>query len=205
MKSILETLEDIKDAVAGKGESRFLKLEDGESVTLRFLQELDGTGKNYDEARGHAVGVREHMNPKNSRQSFLCSAEDGRCYGCEQVTKNPKWKARGRLLVNVLVRGKNKEEGDSVKIFGTSLSKKGLMPEIIDYYEEDGTLTGRDFKLKRTGVMFDTKYTLNPREVSPLKKTDAEQELHPLDEAFRKLSYDEQVDLIEGDEQKEDW
>lgn len=204
MKNILKTLDDIKYAMekGPGGETRFLKLDDGEAVTLRFLQELDESGKNYDEERGTAVGIYEHINPDDFHKSFLCSSEDGRCYGCELTAKNRDWRAKGRLLVNVVVRGQ-KGGGDKVKIFGTSLSKKGLMPTLVEYAEDNSTLMDREYKLKRTGTFRDTSYTLLPREVSAPKKSDESVEVHSLEDSFRNLSYDEQVELV--DSEKSDW
>lgn len=186
-----------------RGESKFLKLSDGESVTIRFLQELEPSAKGYKEEYGIALGYYEHMNP-DTYDSFVCTKEElGRCAGCERVPVNKKWRARGRLLFNVLVR--NNDGADVVKIFGTSLSAKGLAPTLVEFSNDYGTLTDRDYKLTRRGESINTTYTLLPREVSPLSKEDKAAEISTLTDVVRDLSYEEQLDLINGNSSKSDW
>lgn len=187
-----------------KGESKFLKLSDGESVTIRFLQELEPSAKGYREEAGAALGYYEHMNP-DTYDSFVCTKDElGRCAGCERVPVNKKWRARGRLLFNVLVR--NSDGQDVVKIFGTSLSPKGLAPTIVEFSNDYGTITDRDYKLTRRGESINTTYTLLPREVTPLSKEDKAVDVIDLTDVVRDLSYEEQVDLINGNyNSKSDW
>jgi hypothetical protein len=200
LQGILKGSAAFKDAIekGPKGGSRFLKLGDGESVTLRFMQEIDESGKNFTEDRGLAVGFYEHVNPDDYKKSFRCTAETlGRCAGCERIPVNSKWRAKGRLIVNVLVR--SKDGADEVKIFSASLSQKGLAPQIIDYANDYGSLCDRDYKLTRRGSgMQDTVYTLLPRDTSPLKAEDKSAELHDLDEVVRNLTYEEQLELLDG-------
>ena len=42
---------------------RWLKLADGQSVKIRFIEELDEDSANYDAERGLALVVKEHTNP----------------------------------------------------------------------------------------------------------------------------------------------
>ena len=77
--------------------ARWLKLEDGQSVKIRFLNEVDADSKNYDDVRGLAIVVAEHTNPKDYRRKAVCTMEEeGRCYGSEMNRRDPKagWKAR---------------------------------------------------------------------------------------------------------------
>lgn len=209
MKGILEGLSSIKEAsnkASKGGESKFLKISDGEAVTIRFLQELDQGGKNYDSDKGVALGIFEHVNPDNFAQSFLCTKEEeGRCFGCEKVVTERKWRARGRLLVNVLLKASN-GESPKVKVLTTSLGKRGLTPQLVEFAEEYGTLCDRDYRYKRNGEGVDTSYTILPREATAMKKDEQSLQVIPLEDVFRKLSYDEQVSLLgtSGDA-KEDW
>lgn len=201
MNQILSGREAIKDAITNSGGGgKFLKVKDGQFVVLRFLQEMDPDGTLYDEKRGVGRGFFEHVNPENFRQSFLCTKDkEGRCLGCEKQANNPKWRPKGRLFFNVLVR--NDAGDDEVKIFTTTISKKGLAPVIVDNVEENGTLCDRDYKLKRTGSEWnDTVYTLTPRAPSPLKPEEEELEVIDLTTAVKDLTYEEQVDLIAGED-----
>jgi hypothetical protein len=206
LKGITQIKEASKKASSG-GESKFLKISDGEAVTIRFLQELDTSGKNHDESRGTAVGIYEHVNPEDFSQSFLCTKEDeGRCAGCERIPQEKKWRPRGRLLINVLVRGTG-SDGSKVKVLTTSIGTRGLTPQLVDFAQEYGTLCDRDYRYKRTGEGIDTTYTILPRDASALKKDEASLELIPFEAVFRQLTYDEQVTLLGGDagSGKGDW
>lgn len=198
IKGILSGAAAIKDAIekGPKGVSRFLKLADGESVTIRFLQELDESGKNFDADRGLAVGFYEHMKPE-TYESFRCTMEqEGRCAGCERAPADKRLRARGRLLINVLVR--NKDGADEAKVFGTSLSSKGLAPTLVEYADDYGSLCDRDYKLTRRGEGINTTYTLVPREVTPFGKDEKSVDLIDLGEIVRDLSYEEQDALLSG-------
>lgn len=204
LEGILKGSAAIKDAIekGPKGQSRFLKLTDGESVTIRFLQELDETGKNYDEGRGQAIAFYEHMDPDDFSTAFKCTADsEGMCAGCERVPTNKKWRAKGRMLANVVVRGADKN--DEVKIFSTGLSQKGLAPQLIDFSNDYGSLCDRDYKMTRRGEKLNTTYTLLPRDVSAFTKSDKEHELIDLNELVRSLTYAEQKELLSGE--KSDW
>jgi len=204
MRGVLKGAAAIKEAIekGPKGTSRFLKLADGESVTLRFLQELDETGKNYEEGRGLAVGFYEHLHPETFA-SFKCTMDDeGRCAGCERVPSNKRLRARGRLLINVLIRNKN--GGDEVRIFGTSLSSRGLAPTLVEFADDYGSLCDRDYKLTRRGESINTTYTLLPREVTPLSKEEKSVELIDLSEIVKDLTYEEQEELLSGSG-NDDW
>lgn len=199
VKGLRESLER-----GSKGESKFLKLEDGESVTIRYLQEIDEGGSLYSDDRGLSYGYFEHIDPDDFSKSFVCTKDsEGKCAGCERVPINRRWKARGRLISNVLVRGK-RNEPDHVKIFSTSISSKGLTPQLVEFADDYGSMCDRDYKMTRHGTGIETTYTLLPREVSPLSKEDESAELVDLTSVMRNLTYDEQLDLLGGD-RKGDW
>ena len=58
LKNIEALLDKPKGASGPK--VRWLKLEDGQSVKLRFVNEVDEDSKFYDEDRGLAIVVSEH-------------------------------------------------------------------------------------------------------------------------------------------------
>ena len=45
--------------------ARWLKLEDGQSVKVRFLNEVDPDSKHYNKDLGLAIVIAEHTNPKD--------------------------------------------------------------------------------------------------------------------------------------------
>ena len=110
---IVKGLKDLNKALdkptynEGDGtKARWVKLEDGESVKVRFLQELDPDSPSYNEKLGLGFIAVEHTNPGDYRRKALCSMDDqGKCWGCEQHRKDYKagWKGRSRLYINVLV------------------------------------------------------------------------------------------------------
>jgi hypothetical protein len=95
---IVKGLKDLNKALdkpqSGGGEgskARWVKLEDGESVKIRFLQELDPDSPSYNEKSGLGFIAVEHTNPKDYRRKALCSMDDqGKCWGCEQHRKDYK-------------------------------------------------------------------------------------------------------------------
>ena len=94
----LNKVMDKPQSNGGEGtKGRWVKLEDAESVKIRFLQELDPDSPTYSEKAGLGFIAVEHTNPKDYRRKGLCTMEDqGKCYGCEQHRKDYKagWKGR---------------------------------------------------------------------------------------------------------------
>lgn len=190
----LKSLKKVLETANSKGSqgSSFLKLKDGQAVTVRFLQEIDESGKHYDEGRGLAITVFEHVNPDDLSMRFLCTMEEeGRCVGCERVVVNPRWKRRSRLFVNAYV-----VEDDAVQVVATGFSAKGIGGTLIEYAEDFGTICDRNYKLKRVGERLSTSYTLTPREVSPFD-FDSKQTID-LEQFARYRSYEECLALVEG-------
>ena len=81
-----------------KPKVRWLKLADGQSVKIRFLEELDEDSPNYTEDRGLALVVKEHTNPKDFRRRAVDTMDtEGRDWAEEMHRKDPKAGWRGRL------------------------------------------------------------------------------------------------------------
>ncbi len=132
-------------AFTGDGEGVFVKLKDGESLKMRFLQELDDASPGYDERRGTILVLEEHSSPKNFKISAKCTAEsEGRCWACEQ-TSDPnigkKWNPKLRFYANVLVR--NPDGEDKVKILKRGFSDKDVGNDLINIVEEFETLVDK--------------------------------------------------------------
>lgn len=166
--SVIKGLKDIKKSMDRPSSSdsvkaNWLKLEDGQSVKIRFVNELDADSPSYDESRGLSIVVAEHTNPKDYRRKAVCSMEDeGRCYGCEQHRKNPKdgWRARLRFYTNVLVNDGNTTY---TAIWSQSVGPKSTTTNtLIEYAGDMGSVSNLVWRLKRTGTGTSTNYTLIP-------------------------------------------
>jgi hypothetical protein len=176
-------------------QGRWLAVKDGQSVKIRFLQEIDPDSKNYVETAGLAFIAIEHTNPKDYKRKALCTIEDqGRCYGCEMHRRDPKagWKGRSRFYANVLVD--DGAEAPYVAIFSQGAGPKSATPEIINYAGETGSITNLTWKLKRTGTATETNYSIIPLPTKDEGKVDiSNYELFDLEKsAIRDIQYEEQ-------------
>lgn len=191
------------DSDSAKG--RWVKLEDGESVKIRFLQELDPDSPNYNEKSGLGFIAVEHTNPKDYRRKGLCTMEDqGKCYGCEQHRKDYKagWKGRSRLYINVLVD--DGKEDPYVAILSQGSSGKTITPTLIEYAGEMGSITNLMWRIKRSGTKTDTSYTIIPlaKDEAPFDVSGLE--LYQLESsAVRDLPYAEQESFFNGENSDE--
>lgn len=193
--SALNAALDKPTSSAETPKGRWLKLDDGQSVKIRFLQELDPDSKEYNAEAGLGFMAVEHTNPKDYRRKALCSSDDqGRCFGCEMHRKDMKagWKGRSRLYVNVLV-----DDGDEdpyVAIFSQGGGPKSATPEIIQYAGETGAITNVTWRLKRTGEKTDTNYSIIPLPTADAKPIDFDKyELFDLEKtAVRDVPYADQ-------------
>ena len=180
--------------------ARWVKLEDGESVKIRFLQELDPDSPSYEEKNGLGFIASEHTNPKDYRRKALCTMEDqGKCHGCEQHRKDYKagWKARARLYINVLVDD-GKEE-PYVAILSQGSSGKTVTPTLIEYAGEVGSISNLMWRIKRTGTKTDTSYTIIPLAKDEAKFDMSSIELYELEKvAVRDMPYSDQEAFYNG-------
>ena len=200
----LSALSEQMESKSHSGDSqkgRWLQLKDGQSVKIRFLQEIDPDSKNYLEKAGLAFIAVEHTNPKDYKRKALCTIEDqGRCYGCEMHRRDPKagWKGRSRFYSNVLVDDGSEEP--YVAIFSQGAGPKSATPEIINYAGETGSISNLNWKLKRTGTLTETNYSIIPlptAEVGPIDLT--KYELFDLEKmAVRDVPYADQESFYFG-------
>ena len=180
---------------------RWLQLKDGQSVKIRFMQEIDGDSVNYNEKAGLAFIAVEHTNPSDYKRKALCTIEDqGRCFGCEQHRRDPKagWKGKSRFYANVLVDDANEEP--YVAIFSQGAGPKSATPEIINYAGETGSISNLTWKLKRTGTATDTNYSIIPLPTADVAPIDFEKyELLDLEKtAVRDVPYQDQENFYLG-------
>jgi hypothetical protein len=191
-----------KPTQSSSGEKgRWLKLNDGQSVKIRFLQELDPDSKEYNSTAGLGFIAVEHTNPSDYRRKALCTSDDqGRCFGCEMHRRDMKagWKGRSRLYINVLVDDGNEEP--YVAIFSQGGGPKSATPEIIQYAGETGAISNVTWRLKRTGEKTDTNYSIIPLPTADVKPIDFEKyELFDLEKsAVRDVPYGDQENFYMG-------
>jgi len=201
LKDLNKALDKPSYSESDSTKGRWVKLEDGESVKIRFLQELDPDSPSYNEKNGLGFIAVEHTNPKDYRRKALCTMEDqGKCWGCEQHRKDFKagWKGRSRLYINVLVD--DGKEDPYVAILSQGSSGKTVTPTLIEYAGEMGSITNLMWRIKRSGTKTDTSYT-----IIPLAKDEAAfdyslLELYALEiSAVRDLPYTEQEGFFSGE------
>jgi len=142
---------------------RWLKLTDGQSVKIRFIEELDEDSPSYNADRGLSLVVKEHTNPKDYRRKAVDTMEsEGRDWAEEMHRKDPKagWRGRLRFYCNVLVDDGIEEP--YVAIWSMGVSKQSAFNTIREYAIETGSISNLTWKLKRSGSGTETVYTLIP-------------------------------------------
>jgi hypothetical protein len=167
--SIVRGLKDINALVdKPKYESngpkvRWVKLADGQSAKIRFIEELDQDSASYAADRGLAVVVKEHTNPKDYKRKALDTMDtEGRDWAEEMHRKDPKagWKARLRFYCNVLVDDGTEEP--YVAVWSQGISKQSAFNTLREYALETGSISNLEWKIKRNGQGTETNYTLIP-------------------------------------------
>lgn len=193
--------EEAKYNGSGENATKWFKLADKQSVKVVFLQELDPDSENFSAKNDLGFLAVEHVNPKNWRRKAVCSADVGPCYGCEQHGKNWKagWKQKTRLYINVLVDDGTNEP--YVAVLSQGNGPKSITPTLIEYAGEDGTITDKWFKIKRSGAgATDTSYLLMPSQAHKLNVEDYE--LFDLEKVLHQIPYEQQeAHYLDGQEQ----
>lgn len=172
---------------------RWLKLADGQSVKIRFIEELDEDSANYNENRGLALVVKEHVNPKDYKRKAVDTMDtEGRDWAEEMHRKDMKagWRGRLRFYCNVLVD--DGLEAPYVAIWSMGISKQSSFNTIREYALETGSISNVLWKLKRNGQGTETNYVMIPS--APDKEPFAwgDTKPQPLESALKKIPYAEQ-------------
>jgi hypothetical protein len=176
-----------------KAKVRWLKLADGQSVKIRFIEELDEDSSSYSEERGLALVVKEHTNPKDYRRKAVDTMDtEGRDWAEEMHRKDPKagWRARLRFYCNVLVD--DGLEDPYVAIWSMGVSKQSAFNTIREFALETGSISNQTWKLKRNGQGTETSYTLIPSTPDKEPFVWADIRPYPLESALSKVPYAEQ-------------
>jgi hypothetical protein len=183
---------------------RWLKLEDGQSIKVRFINELDKDSQNYSEDRDLAIIVSEHTNPKDYKRKAVCTNEsDGRCFGCEMARKETaedrkrgSWRPRLRFYTNLLVD--DGLESPYVAVWSQGVGKQSAFSTIREYVMETGSVSNLTWRMKRQGTGTDTTYVLLPTnpDTEPFNWKDIQP--YNLEKVVRELPYAEQEDFYLG-------
>ena len=181
---------------------KWLKLADGQSVKVRFLEELDEESANYSAERGLALVVKEHVNPKDYRRRAVDTMDsEGRDWAEEMHRKDPKagWRGRLRFYCNVLVDDGIEEP--YVAIWSMGVSKMSVFNTIREYAIETGSISSLVWKLKRSGQGTETSYTLIPSapDTEPFDWSNIEP--YPIEMALNNIPYAEQEAFYLGFDQ----
>jgi hypothetical protein len=201
-----------RKAEAEAGRLTWLSIKDGETVQIRFLQELDKNATGYLESHGLGVLAVEHANPDRYQQKAICTMDtEGKCWMCEQSKaayragdkkKGAAWGQKQKLYINVLVERKDKETGEltrSVAVYGISAGSRSVIAEMIfSMAIDENTITDRWWKISRRGAeLSDTTYTSIPQ--APKDDVDlADYEVFDLKRCYREIPYDEQEAFFNG-------
>lgn len=197
---------EARKAAAEAGKINWLKMEDGETVKIWILQELDRSGHGFHEELGLGFMATEHTNPKDWKRKALCTAEDGQCLGCEKHREDWKagWKQKSRLYVNVLVERKNGDR--EVAVMSQANGPKSVVaPMILEQAVEEQTVTDRWWKLTRNGEGNETAYL--PRPMAPSNDIDVldyADKVYDLKRAVREVPYEDQFDFYFASNEKEE-
>jgi hypothetical protein len=178
---------------------RWVKLADGQSAKIRFVEELDADSSGYDASRGLAVVVKEHTNPKDYKRKALDTMDtEGRDWAEEMHRKDPKagWRARLRFYCNVIID--DGLEPPYVAVWSQGISKQSAFDTIREYALETGSISNLQWKLKRNGQGIETNYTLIPTapDTEPFDWTGIEP--FNLDKVVRHVPYSEQENFYLG-------
>ena len=181
-------------ASAPKTEYLTLK-KDGESVKVRFLQELDEDSPNYSEKNDLGVIALLHQGPGPDgwKRRAQCTEDEGECYPCEQrrAGNYEHWKrATANLYVNAVLNPDTEDE--QVVVINQTTTSRSITPTLIEYAGETGSITDRVWKITRNGEGKDTSYTIVAFDKKDFEKGVEEYDVYDLSKVIRHVPYAEQ-------------
>lgn len=142
----------MEEALQSRKRTNYFSMKDGESVTMRFLQEMDPESDHYNEDAGVAVLATIVSPPTKDGWKYRYVVPE------ELLSEVSDWNFKTRLLINALVLVGDDEW--EVQFWDTS---KANARQLLEYNAEDGSITDKLFKVKRSGSSTDTTYILMPK------------------------------------------
>lgn len=199
LKNISEALDKPKGSAPNGPRVRWLKIEDGQSVKVRFANEVDDSSKFYDEDRGLAIVVSEHTNPTDYKRKAVCTMDDeGRCFGCDMHRRNPKdgWKPRLRFYTNVLVE--DGMEDPYIAVWSMGVAKSATFNTIREFAADGNSVSNMTWKVKRNGKGTETNYILIPGATDSDAFDWSGYDVFPLESAIRQVPFADQESFYLG-------
>lgn len=195
--SLFTTLEDMKKATTSSGgKNIFLTIKPNESKKIRFRQELPVVGAPEGDL-GYAKVAMVHNNEDDFRKRTACTrhldGDNGRCYGCEKGMY-----AVQHLVINIAVLDNETKEWEP-KILDQKFTAAHVGSDLMEYFEEYGSICDRLYRFSRTGEQRQTNYSLIPSDKSDAPAEFADMESYDLSKTYPELSYEKQVDHHSGD------
>lgn len=154
MKALLKQgVGQLEEALATKSRRRtnYFGIKDGETATVRFLQELDTESEHFNEDAGAAVLATIATPPISDGWKYKYVVPD------ELLDEVADWDFKTRLLINMLV---DTPQGEEVQLWDAS---KNVARQLLEFNNEDGSITDKYFKVKRSGASTDTTYIFMPK------------------------------------------
>lgn len=139
------------EALKSRRRTQYFKLSDGETATVRFLQELDPESEHHNEEAGLATLATIVSPPGPEGWKFKYVVPE------ELLSEVSDWDFKTRLLINMLV---DTDEGEQVQMWDAS---KQVARQLLEFNNEDGSITDKLFKVKRSGASTDTTYIFMPK------------------------------------------
>jgi hypothetical protein len=167
----------------------------GDSVRVRFLQELDADSKNYSEKNDLGFLAVMHQAPgtEGYKRTAQCTRDEGACFPCEQREAGDyeNWKrGSANLYINAVVNPDTDEE--EVVLVKQTATSRSITPTLIEYAGETGSITDRVWKITRNGEGKETSYNLVAFDKQDFKNDVESYELFDLTRAARLVPYEEQ-------------
>lgn len=170
MSKLARGIKEFEKALESKGDdnddsnyTRYFKINDGESVLVRFLQEIDPDSEYANEDVGTAtlatyVSPPKSVDPEGWKRKYIAEGP--------VLDKVQDWDFGTRLIINLLREVEvedddgNTELVEQVQLWDAS---KTVAREIFEHAIEEGAITDRYFKIKRRGEGTDTQYIIMPK------------------------------------------
>lgn len=167
---------------SGTNRGKFLYLKEGDKIRVRFLTDMeDGLEVVFHDS--YALGVNVPCQEVFGRECKYCEDQDLR--------------TRSQYVWSVY-----DYEAEEVKLLMAPVNQCSPVPQIAAVYESYGTLTDRDYEIKRQGKGQNTTYTVLPLE----KKVFRNKKVKPLSEQsilkiIDKAYPDEETDYTDDEEE----
>lgn len=164
----------------------------GNSIEVRFMQELDVDMKNYDEKRGVGFIALEHHAPGKDgfKRRASCTLDESDCYPCERHKADyaAGWKQRQSLYINVAVLIKGELKPFLLTRNANSTFANALIQEAID----EGSITDSMYRITKSGSGTQTQW-MPKRLPNATLVDDSQLEVFDINEtALRDITYDKQ-------------